>query len=259
METRKQKEIEYYDRHAEQLFSKQESELATDFEGFDPMRLSSYRFCYDYLRTRCRGKKILDYGCGNGNHATFLAKQGGEVIAIDLSEQTLAIAKKRAERAGAGEKITFISMDCEKMQFADNSFDVIFDGGTFSSLDLDKAMPELARVLRPDGTLIGIETFGHNPITNLKRKLNEKTGKRTEWAASHIFSLQGHEIAGKYFGERKLYYFHAVSWAAIPFLKFPGGELLLKIMEFADRAIFVFPFLRKYAFKVVFAYSKPIK
>ncbi|PIU24464.1 hypothetical protein COT12_00910, partial [Candidatus Berkelbacteria bacterium CG08_land_8_20_14_0_20_39_8] len=78
-------------------------------------------------------------------------------------------------------------MDCEKMEFPDNLFDIIFDGGTFSSIDLVKAYPELSRVLKPDGFLIGIETFGHNPFTNLKRKINKLIGKRTEWATAHIF------------------------------------------------------------------------
>lgn len=90
MEERKQKEIEFYDKQADKGLG--------DFEGFSPYALYSYKFLYSLLKDRCKGKKILDYGCGNGIHSVFLAKCGGEVTAIDLSENQLDIAKERAER-----------------------------------------------------------------------------------------------------------------------------------------------------------------
>ena len=146
-------------------------------------------------------------------------------------------------------------MDCESLKFPDNSFDIIFDGGTFSSLDLSKVFSELVRVLKPNGFLIGIETFGHNPFTNLKRKLNKISGKRTEWAASHIFQMKDLQEAKKYFNKIETKFFHLISWIAFPFLNLPGGKFLLKILEFFDKFLFKLPFLEKYAFKVVFVFS----
>ena len=49
-----------------------------------------------------------------------------------------------------------------------NKFDLILDYGTFSSLDIQLALPELIRVLKPNGTIIAVETLGHNPLFNLK-------------------------------------------------------------------------------------------
>jgi len=258
MEPRKQKEIEYYDKKAEEWLEKDKSpQTTTDFEGFDFNLLSSFRFCYEYLKDKCQNKKLLDYGCGNGVHSIFPAKFGAEVIGIDLSEPSLKIAEERAKKEGVDDKIRFLKMDCEKMEFLDDYFDIIFDGGTFSSLDFKKALPGLVRVLKPDGFLIGIETFGHNPFTNLKRKLNRASGKRTEWAASHIFQIKDFELVKNYFNKIEIKYFHLISWAAFPFLSLPGGKILLNFLEIIDRGLLKITFLRKYAFKVVFIFSLP--
>ena len=260
MEERKKEEIEHYDKKAEEWLEKDKSlQVTTDFESFDPNLLSSFRFCYGYLKDKCQNKKLLDYGCGNGVHSIFPAKCGAEVIGIDLSESSLKIAKERAKKEGVEDKIRFLAMDCEKMEFPANYFDIIFDGGTFSSLDFKKAIPELARVLKPEGFLLGIETFGHNPFTNLKRQINKIRGKRTSWAAEHIFNQKDLEKAKEYFSKIEVHYFHLISWLAFPFLSLPGGKILLNFLEIIDRGLFKIPFLKKYAFKVVFVFSQPKK
>ncbi len=257
MELRKRKEIEYYDKKAAEI---SEGQTSADFEGFEPQNLESFKFLYKLVERYGRDKLILDYGCGNGIHSGFLVKSGAKkVIGIDLSEKYLAIARERAKKEGAGDKIEFLKMDCEKTEFPDNSFDIIFDGGTFSSLDLKNVFPELVRVLKPEGRVLGIETFGHNPIANLKRKLNKVSGKRTGWAESHIFRENDLKTAKRYFGKIDIRYFHIISFLAIPFLKLPGGKILLKLLEKTDKVLFSFPFSKKYGFKVVFTFSNPIK
>jgi len=259
MELRKRKEIEYYDNSAEKLLEDKKIKKG-DFEGFNPLVLSSFQFLYKLLGRNCQKKTFLDFGCGNGVHSVFPVKMGAEkVVGIDLSESSLKIARARAKKEGALDKIEFLVMDCEKMDFLDNHFDVIFDGGTFSSLDLRKAYPELFRVLKPKGILIGIETFGHNPFTNLKRKINKFIGKRTSWATEHIFQTKDLKEAEKYFNEIKVYYFHLISWLAFPFLNLPGGKIFLKILEVVEKPFLKIPFLGKYAFKVVFVFKNPKK
>lgn len=249
METRKIEEIQYYNKHV------QEGEKG-DFEGFEPRELSSFRFFYDAISRYAKDKRILDYGCGNGVHTAHLLRAGAkEVVGIDLSERSLEIAKKHVQDT----KASFVVMDCENLEFSNNSFDVVIDGGTFSSLDIEKAYGEISRVLQPNGVLIGIETFGHNPIANLKRLLNKKTGKRTEWAAAHILKTKDVEKAKRYFHNVEVKYFHAVSWIAIPVFSKPGGKLLLKVLEVIDRVVNRIPFIRRMAFKVVFICTNPRK
>jgi len=261
MEERKQKEIEYYDTKAEsQIKGTPEKGREGDFESFKPLDLASFRFFYKLLSEHCRDKIVLDYGCGNGIHSFFPIKVGAKkLVGIDLSEKSLDIARGKAKGKGVENKVEFLAMDCERMEFPDNYFDIILDGGAFSSLDLSKAFPELARVLKPEGYLIGVETFGHNPITNLKRKVNKIVGKRTGWAESHIFKQINLEEAKSYFNKIDVYYFHIVSFLALPFLNLPGGKLLLRLLDKVDGSLFLIPFLRKYAFKVVFVFSEPRK
>jgi ubiquinone/menaquinone biosynthesis C-methylase UbiE len=207
-----------------------------------------------------KDKIVLDFGCGNGIHSFFIAKAGAKkVVGIDLSEKSLDIAREKAKREGMGERVEFLKMDCEKTEFPENSFDIVFDGGTFSSLDLNNVFPELVRILKPEGRVLGIETFGHNPVTNLKRRFNKATGKRTEWAAEHIFCQKDLKTAQKYFGKIDVCYFHIISFLAIPLLNIAGGKIFLKLLEALDKILFLIPVFRKYAFKVVFIFSSPKK
>jgi len=260
MGDRKKIEIEYYDKKAEEWLNKEKikKKETADFEGFNPLLLDSFRFCYQWLKENCKNKVVLDYGCGNGIHSVPLAKMGAKkVFGIDLSEKSLEIAREKIKKEGLEGKVEFQKMDCEKMEFPANFFDIIFDGGTFSSLDLESAIPELVRVLKPNGSLIGIETFGHNPFTNLKRKINKMIGKRTGWAAGHIFKMRDLDKARQYFNKIEIYFFHLISWIAFPFLNLPGGKLLLKFFEFIDKILLKIPLSRKYAFKIVFIFSNP--
>jgi len=259
MEDRKKAEIEYYDTQA----SRQSAEGGKDFEGFSPSILGSYKCLYELAAPLCEGKKVLDYGCGNGVHSGFLAEHAAEVVGIDLSEASLKIAEelshKRDDRQGSEtmQRVKFVKMDCEALEFPNNSFDVVFDGGTFSSLDFQKAITEITRVLRPGGILVGIETFGHNPFANAKRVLNRLGGKRTAWAASHIVTQKELALLKQQFEGCEVFYFHLVSLFAFPFLNLPGGLFVLRLTEQIDKAVLSIPFLRKYAFKVVFVCSKP--
>ena len=92
-----------------------------DFEGFDPFLLLSYRFLRKKTEELIKGRKVLDYGCGNGVHDNWLADGAGKVVAVDLSEESLNIASRRVKKGN----IEFLEMDCENLTFEDNSFDLL--------------------------------------------------------------------------------------------------------------------------------------
>ena len=248
MEKRKEEEIKYYDNNIKEYKENR------DFEGFDPFLLSSLNFLKNTFIKNYRDKNVLDFGCGNGIHSVWIENYSKKVIGIDLSQKSLEIAKKRTK------KTDFILMDCEKLEFENNSFDIVFDGGTFSSIDLNISIKEIIRVLNKDGVLIGIETLGHNPVMNLKRKLNKLRGKRTSWAEAHIFKIKDFYNIKEYFEESEIYFFHLFSFVAFPLLKFKWGIVLLKFLEKTEIVFLrAFPFLKRYSFKVVFVFKNPIK
>ncbi len=246
MEQRKQEEIAQFDN----LARKKQKNFAADAEGLEHGIFSSYQFVERWMKTHIKkGEALLDYGCGNGIHSILPAKLGAEVTGIDLSGESLKLAKELAARERVS--IKFLQMDCEKLTFPDNSFDYIFDGGTFSSLDLQKAIPELARVLKPSGTLIAIETLGHNPLSNLKRKINKLLGRRTSWAVDHILKIDDLKLMKNHFETIETHYFHLLSLFAFPFLRFAWGRMLLKFLERIDVKLLRLKFLKPFAFKII--------
>ena len=258
MEKRKEKEMIHYDELAKKWQKQNENKKSeADIENYDVNIFLSYRFCKTWFKNNIKPNiKVLDYGCGHGMYSILPAKLGAEVYAIDFSKESLKIAKKRVKKEKIKNKIKFIEMDCEKLDFPDNYFDIIWDGGTFSSLDINKGFSELSRVLKPKGKLIGIETFGHNPLINLKRWINKKRGTRTLWAAEHIIKNKDLKFAKKYFNIEKIYYFHLLSMLAFPFRNISGGKSLFKFLDKIDNILLKIPWFKRYAFKIVFIFSK---
>lgn len=64
---------------------------------------------------RWKGKKILEIGCGLGTETICFAKEGANVTAVDLSEKSLELAKKRAEIYEIFDKIKFYQCNAEEL------------------------------------------------------------------------------------------------------------------------------------------------
>ena len=99
------------------------------------------------------GKRVLEFGCGGAQCSRALALEGGDVVATDISPRMLMAAQELNERHGVG--FPLVAADVLNMPFADSSFDIAFT--SFGALpfveDLEAAYREIARVLRPGGTL----------------------------------------------------------------------------------------------------------
>lgn len=61
------------------------------------------------------GKRVLEIGCGIGTDTINFARAGAKVTALDLSDQSLELAKRRAQVYGLGEKITFYQANAEEL------------------------------------------------------------------------------------------------------------------------------------------------
>jgi len=96
---------------------------------------------------------VLDAGCGVGITSCYLAKKYGcKVIAVDVSEDMIKQAKKRAERKGVGDKIDFIVADVTSLPFKDNFFDAVISESVNAFIkDKRKAISEYRRVAKQGG------------------------------------------------------------------------------------------------------------
>jgi ubiquinone/menaquinone biosynthesis C-methylase UbiE len=259
IEDHKRIEVAHYEAQARRwLAARGEDKWEADAHRFRHNALSSYDRFEELIRLHCAGRRVLDFGCGNGIHSLSPIRAGArEVVGIDLSEESIGIARRRAELAGLADRVTFRTMDCERLDFPDGRFDVAIDGGTFSSLDLGRALAELSRVLSPEGRVIGIETLGHNPLFNLKRRINVLRGTRTRWAADHIFKMDDFRLARAHFRDVAARFFHLSSLLVLPFHAVPGATAISRALDRLDGRLLAIPGLRRHAFKTVFVLSRP--
>lgn len=95
-----------------------------------------------------RPQWILEVGCGPGELAERVQRElGVQVVAVDQSERMVELARSRGVDARLG--------DVQQLAFADESFDVALAAWMlYHASDLDRAVGELARVLRPGGRLV---------------------------------------------------------------------------------------------------------
>jgi SAM-dependent methyltransferase len=209
----------------------------------------------DFLLSHCSNKDVLEYGCGPGYEALYIARTALTVTGIDISDTAIEQARDTARREQI-DNAFFHTMDAEAMEFDDESFDLICGMGILHHLDLDRSLSEIARTLRPGGKAIFIEPLGHNPLINLYRKVTPDL--RTE--DEHPLLTKDLKLMRSYFSRIEPRYYHFNSIMAVPFRMLPGYSLLLKTLDVADRALFrLLPFTRKYAWQVVVVLSQPVK
>ncbi len=114
---------------------------------------------YDRLGLEA-GDRVLDLGCGFGRHAFEAARRGAEVVALDAGADELRdvramfIAMLDAGELDARAHAGAVRSDALRLPFADAAFDRVIAAEVLEHIPDDtRAMTELARVLRPGGTM----------------------------------------------------------------------------------------------------------
>ncbi len=214
----------------------------------------SQDFAKDYLRQHSRGAKALDYACGDGLFTFHMAEAGADAIGIDISPVSVSNAAKEAKRRG-GLVAKFQVMDCERLDFRDNTFDLINVNGVLHHLDLKRAYSEMARVLKPTGTVLCVEALRHNPMFHAYRMLTPHL--RTPYEARHILRRQDVLAAREYFNRIEWHFFHLASIAAVPFRNSRVFDPVLSALEMVDTALLSISPFRWWAWQIEFVLSEP--
>jgi SAM-dependent methyltransferase len=142
------------------------------------------------------GSLVLDVGCGSCAHSVRLARRGLRVRAVDFSESALAMARDYVEARGLGDRIELGRESLLGLSFPDESFDYALCWGVLMHIpEVERAVAELARVLRPGGMLVvsegnmsSVEAVG---LRALKRLLGAEKAEVKRTAAGMEFWKQG--------------------------------------------------------------------
>lgn len=216
----------------------------------------SEAFQHDWLKAHCRaGLRILDFACGNGENGLYAAQCGADTTGIDISPEGVANANQNANEAGVADRCRFYVMDGENLKFPDHSFDLAVEYGALHHVDLDRAMNELARVLKSDGEMICVEALRHNPVIHGYRRLTPHL--RTAWEVDHILGVEDLDVMRKYFSQVDVQFFHLAVLGAVPFRKTFLFKPVRRMLDRVDQLLLSRPAFGKYAWIMIVTLKNP--
>lgn len=106
---------------------------------------------------RWRGKRVLEIGCGIGTDTINFARHGADVTVAELSDESLKVAKRRAEVFDLEDRIHFFHGNAEELTSflpADGTFDLVYSFGVIHhSPRPERMLEEATRYVQPGSTL----------------------------------------------------------------------------------------------------------
>jgi 2-polyprenyl-3-methyl-5-hydroxy-6-metoxy-1,4-benzoquinol methylase len=101
------------------------------------------------------GGELLDIGCASGYYSVAFAKAGGRATGIDISQASIALARRRAERESVGERCEFLQGDMRSLPIREGDYDAVAMIEVLEHVREQKeALEHGVRALRPGGVLV---------------------------------------------------------------------------------------------------------
>ncbi len=139
------------------------------------------------LERNIRQGRVLEYGCGSAGVSIFLANQGFQSIAFDISRNALEIAginRNRHKSESTEGHFDLCRGDTFNLPFKDESFDIVMSFGLLEHFDRDtiySSLHEVLRTLKPNGLFLADITHGRFSI--------RKAGLALSFVGSFLSSL----------------------------------------------------------------------
>lgn len=191
------------------------------------------------------GSQVLDLCCGHGVHSLTAPALGAEVTVSDIAPRNVELTLQRATRAGLTLKGQVA--DAEHLPWPDASFDLVLCAGSLSYMDHAIFFSEVARMLRPGGHFLCIDSLNHNPLYRFNRYLHYRRGERTLSTLERMPTLPTLALLEKTIGPCQAT-FHGTFTFLSPLLRpLLGRPRTGRVIDFLDRL----PGLRRGAFKFV--------
>lgn len=134
-----------------------------------------------------KGKQLLEVGCGAGIDLVRFARGGAQVTGIDLSKTAIDLAHQNFEQRQQDADLRLMNGEC--MQFADNTFDVVYAHGVLQyTADSEKMIAEIYRVLKPGGEAI-LMVYNRISWLNLMRNVTRVPLEHEDAPVLNKFSI----------------------------------------------------------------------
>jgi len=191
--------LEYYWGEHIHLGYYTEAERAAGFHKKD-YKQAKYDFCDEMLKFSGASNpvRVLDVGCGFGGTSRHLGKlfPDASVTGITLSPKQVQRGMELCAERGL-DNVKLQVMDALKMEFADNTFDLVWACESGEHMpDKKKYIEEMARVLKPGGTLV-IACWCQREETEQRKFTDEERQQLQflydEWAHPFFISIQEFE------------------------------------------------------------------
>jgi SAM-dependent methyltransferase len=197
------------------------------------------------------GRTVVDFGCGRGHHALYLANAGAKVYAFDISKASVEVARKGAQEAGLQGQVLIGKMAAERLSYMDSMADLVFGHSILHHTDLALTRREVHRILKPGGRAVFLEPLAHNPLLRAFRRLTPS--RRTPMEKPLRFEdVLFFAQPFPFFRHREFYLLALAAFVLVPLRSRKLLQVALDTLGRADDALLArWPGLGKYAWVVV--------
>ena len=146
---------------------------------------------------RWAGKRVLELGCGIGTDTISFARSGAHVTAVDLSAESLTIARRRAEVFGLSDRVTFHCADAERLSdvVPPEPYDLVYSFGVIHHTPRpERVVEELRRHFVHDETVLKLMLYHRRSWKVLAIVL--KAGRGAVWKLDELVALHSEAETG---------------------------------------------------------------
>ena len=198
------------------------------------------------------GKKIIEVGGGDGKQALYFAAQGAIVTVIDISAKSLKAVEQLAQQQGIN--ISTMQMNAERLEFSNDSFDLVYINSLFMHVNQQKVLQECSRVLKKGGKLVIVEPLQYAPLVQVYRLFSSYRKMKPKYATLKMF-----KEGKKYFSAYQHQEFYFLSSALLPlfYVKSKSLQSIYHAVSKLDNILLkIFAFLRYGCWVSVAQYTK---
>src|SRR6184192_766332 len=143
------------------------------------------------------GMSVLELGCGTGYFTRELACSGANIVAVDVSPDLLEIAKANS----SAPNVRYEIQNAYELSYPDAVFDSVVGSSVLHHLEIQEAIREIYRVLKPSGTIYFTEPNMLNPqiaiqknVPWVKRKLGDSPDETAffRWRLRRLLEQEGY-------------------------------------------------------------------